>query len=245
MSQRILIIGATGALGGRLAVDLTAGGGRVTGTYRSEGTAAWQFHLDLLDGISPIRQCITGLNVALVVNCAADTDVAGIESVRRIGSVNDAGAYNLAQACLAEEVPLLHLSSDYAAGPWTQYGRLKRDGERAVLEAGGSVARVAHLPPEKACAYTWLNGYTRSNREWTGRCARRLAAFLADVGYRPEPGRLYEVGPATTATVADLVRDRWPRHRALQRVLTDPAEIRALCGFDPPADTTFRAPWAS
>jgi dTDP-4-dehydrorhamnose reductase len=86
----------------------------------------------------------------LVVNAAAYTAVDKAETdAARAFAVNRDGAQAIASAAFALNVPLIHLSTDYVfdgakptpyvesdpTGPLNVYGRSKRDGERAVLEA--------------------------------------------------------------------------------------------------------------
>jgi hypothetical protein len=145
----------------------------------------------------------------LVVGCAAYTDVARREahpSLAWAGNVDTARA--TAEACLRLRVPFLYVSSDYAlcAGDrgrevrWDAegeaearglvYSASKRAGEDEVLSRGGLVVRVAHLDPAKAKSYSWVNGYSLANREWTEDCAERLAelcVFFAHAGPPADP----------------------------------------------------------
>jgi dTDP-4-dehydrorhamnose reductase len=122
----------------RSRLDLASGdcGGRL---------AEWDF--DLL--INPAG--LTGLE-----QCEDDPELA-----RR---VNAAAPAALAESCRERGIPLLHFSTDYvfdgrspglrseedATAPLSVYGKTKRDGERAVLDAGGAVMRVSWVfGPEK------------------------------------------------------------------------------------------------
>lgn len=87
----------------------------------------------------------------LVVNAAAYTAVDKAESEReRAFAVNEIGPRNLADACAARGIPLIHISTDYvfdgakhgayveddAVAPLGVYGASKLAGERAILQAG-------------------------------------------------------------------------------------------------------------
>lgn len=96
-----------------------------------------------------------------VINCAAYTAVDKAESEpARARKVNAIGAKNLAQACAARDIPLIHLSTDYVyhsrqntpfretdpVSPKGVYARTKLAGDRAVLLAhptGGMVIRTS------------------------------------------------------------------------------------------------------
>ena len=90
-----------------------------------------------------------------VINCAAFTRVDDAEKERDLcWRINADGAGNVARACAARGVPLIHLSTDYVFNgrkgsayveddpvePLNYYGASKLEGERQVLSAlGGAV----------------------------------------------------------------------------------------------------------
>ncbi len=88
----------------------------------------------------------------VAINCAAFTRVDDAERERELcWNINAVGAHNVARACAARGIPLLHLSTDYVfdgqkgspyveadpVAPLNYYGQSKREGELRVLEAGG------------------------------------------------------------------------------------------------------------
>jgi dTDP-4-dehydrorhamnose reductase len=149
-----LVTGADGMLGRELVSRLTARGAGVL--------AADHRRLDITVG-HDVRDALDRLRPAVVVNCAAWTDVDGAESHEaRALAVNGHGPARLAEACRARGTVLLHVSSDYvfpgdsvrpytetdSPAPRTAYGRTKLAGERAVLTAlpeTGHVVRTAWL----------------------------------------------------------------------------------------------------
>ena len=91
----------------------------------------------------------------VIVNAAAFTAVDRAESEEDLAAtVNAAAPGAMAEAARAIGAPFLHVSTDYVfdgsgtrpwrpddpTGPIGAYGRTKRDGERAVLAAGGDAA---------------------------------------------------------------------------------------------------------
>ncbi|MFD9303909.1 dTDP-4-dehydrorhamnose reductase [Streptomyces sp. NPDC060048] len=116
--------------------------------------------LDITDPAS-VRAAVEG--AAVVVNCAAWTDVDGAETAEEAATaVNGTGVRVLAEACAAAGARLLHVSTDYvlpgdasqpyaedaATGPVNAYGRSKLVGEQAVAELlpqDGYVVRTAWL----------------------------------------------------------------------------------------------------
>jgi len=96
----------------------------------------------------------------LVINAAAYTAVDKAESERdRAFAINRDGAANLARACTARGIPMIHVSTDYVfdgtatrpyreddpTAPQSVYGESKLAGERAVLDAGHTVVRTSWL----------------------------------------------------------------------------------------------------
>jgi dTDP-4-dehydrorhamnose reductase len=159
--SRWLITGAGGMLGQDLFVALKRCGEAVTGLGHAE--------LDVSDPAA-IRAALSRQQPDVVVNCAAWTAVDDAE--RREDQallINGNGAANLAFACRAAGVRLVHMSTDYVfdgrarkpyseadrPAPRTAYGRTKLAGERAVLDImpdHGYVVRTA-----------WLYGATGPN----------------------------------------------------------------------------------
>jgi dTDP-4-dehydrorhamnose reductase len=117
--------------------------------------------VDITDG-EAVRAFVAGEAPALVINCAAYTDVDGAESARDLAfAVNAEGAGHLARACEAAGSYLIHLSTDYVfdgtkSGAYTEadepapinvYGASKLEGEREVERSGGRslIVRTAWL----------------------------------------------------------------------------------------------------
>jgi dTDP-4-dehydrorhamnose reductase len=137
---RLLVTGANGQLGREL---LKRGGKRgwaMLGRTRAE--------LDIGDRDAACR-AVADSGAELVVNAAAYTAVDLAEQEReRAFAVNADGPRHLAEACAAQGLPLIHVSTDYVfdgtkpgayreddpVAPVNVYGASKEVGERAVRE---------------------------------------------------------------------------------------------------------------
>ncbi len=141
MGRRVLITGAAGMLGQDLVRACEQRGQDVVALSHSE--------LDITDA-AQVHAALSDAAAAVVVNCAAFTDVDAAE--RDCGTalaVNGAGAGHVARAAEACGAWTIHVSSDYvfdgskrepyvesdATRPLSAYGRSKLDGEQAVAAA--------------------------------------------------------------------------------------------------------------
>ena len=138
--MKVLITGAEGQLG-RLLLLTAPAGAQVTGLGRAD--------LDIGDA-EAVQAKVRELSPALIINAAAYTAVDQAESEPELAArVNAMGPWNLGVAAGEVGARLVQVSTDFVfdgvAGspyrvdapthPLGVYGRTKRDGERAVLEA--------------------------------------------------------------------------------------------------------------
>jgi dTDP-4-dehydrorhamnose reductase len=115
--------------------------------------------LDIRDPAQVDRALATNQPVA-VIDCAAYTGVDRAEADADAAyAINRDGAANLARACRARSIPVIHVSTDYVfdgsgarpyreddpIGPVCVYGASKAAGDAEVLAAGGVVVRTSWL----------------------------------------------------------------------------------------------------
>jgi dTDP-4-dehydrorhamnose reductase len=158
-----------------------------------------------------------------VINCAAFTDVDGAESTpEQAHAVNAGGAANLARAATAEEVVLVHVSTDYVfsgeaphdergeprayiesdpTAPRSVYGQSKLAGEHAVLETSARHAVVRS---------SWLFGVA----------GRNFVATMLDLA-----GRRDTVQVVTDQTGCPT----WTGHLAPALIGLAVRDVRGLC----------------
>jgi dTDP-4-dehydrorhamnose reductase len=150
MPQRVLLFGASGQLGARLAATLDVAGYDVTTIDRArcDFLTADEKKIDVI---------IRAVEPAIIINAAAYTDVNGAENnpadAKRVNA--DIPAL-LAQLAHNHTIPLLHFSTDYVFGgtghapyaadaiaqPVNVYGTSKLAGDAAVRAAGGYIFRL-------------------------------------------------------------------------------------------------------
>ena len=157
----VLVTGAGGKLGGRLAVLLSPRY-RVVGGVRQAAPPAG-IPTQPLDVTNPrsIEAALDSTRARAVVHCAALADVDACERDPDAAQRANVGACEaLARACAARDVRLVAVSTDQVfsgerpfwresdeARPASVYGRTKREGEQAALALcpGAAVVRVALL----------------------------------------------------------------------------------------------------
>ncbi|RRW30799.1 dTDP-4-dehydrorhamnose reductase [Ectopseudomonas oleovorans] len=138
---KVLITGAAGQVGSEL-VKLAPVGFEVVGYKSSE--------LDITNA-QQVQQIVAEQAPAIIINAAAYTAVDKAESdAERAYAVNETGVNNLAQAALALNIPVFHISTDYVfdgtatepyketdpVGPTGVYGASKLAGEQVLANSG-------------------------------------------------------------------------------------------------------------
>ena len=147
----LLVTGASGFLGGTLALEALASGRPVVGTAHSHNADQPGLQIVRVDltAASAVRELLGRMEPQWVVNCAAFTNVDECErDPVRARSLNVELPRALAVACARAGVGLVHISTDSVfdgeRGGYTEeddpapvnvYARSKLEGERAVQEA--------------------------------------------------------------------------------------------------------------
>ncbi len=154
--QSLALIGANGMLARQVANQAAAHGYVVTGFDLPD--------FDLTSRAQVLAE-MQALRPAVIVNCAAYTNVDGCESAEALATrVNGDGPGYLAEAARAVGAVLVHISTDYVfagdkdtpylesdpVGPLSAYGRSKLAGERAIAGSG--------LEPWLIIRTSWLYG---------------------------------------------------------------------------------------
>jgi len=235
---KVLVTGSNGLLGTKLiqrllrdgaAEPLAASRGACANAYLG-AFPVWQ--VDVTDA-DAVERALDEARPDLVVHTAAMTDVDACEYRRdEAWATNVDGTANVARACVARGIHLVHVSTEYVFdgrdGPYSEddptnplgwYAKTKRASELAVAEAGGSwsVARTTVLygyaPHVRANFVLWLLGKLRAGERapivddqvGSPTLADNLAEMLLALGLARAPGIYHTVG----ATI--LPRDEFAR----------------------------------
>ncbi|HBR69230.1 MAG TPA: dTDP-4-dehydrorhamnose reductase [Rhodospirillaceae bacterium] len=129
--------------------------GQVAQALAAKAPRTWVFagreQADLTDEAA-LKKLIDSKNWNAVVNAAAYTAVDRAESEQELAHAVNANAPGaMARACAENNIPFVHISTDYVFDgngdrPYTEndpinplsiYGKTKADGEKAVMDAGG------------------------------------------------------------------------------------------------------------
>ncbi|MEB3982259.1 dTDP-4-dehydrorhamnose reductase [Mycobacterium sp. 663a-19] len=236
-SGRLVITGAGGQLGSRLAAAAAGQGRDVLALNSSQ----W----DITDPAAAERIVHEG---DVVLNCAAYTDVDGAESAEDAAyAVNAAGPENIARACARAGARLIHVSTDYVFGgdsapaadalrpyepsdptaPQGVYARSKLAGERAAL---------AVLPEAVVVRTAWV--YTGTGKDFVAAMRGRAAGDGPVDVVDDQVGSPTYVGDLAAALL-QVVDDRVPGpvlHAANEGAVSRFEQARAVfeeCGADP------------
>jgi dTDP-4-dehydrorhamnose reductase len=239
MSGRIVISGAGGQLGGRLAAHATDQGREVLALTSSQ----W----DITDPAAAGAIVKSG---DIVVNCAAYTDVDGAEGDEaRAYAVNEAAPEHIARACARAGARLIHVSTDFVfagdfggaeARPYEPGDETSPRGVYACSKRAGEVAALAALPEASQCIVV------RTAWVYTGGAGKDFVAVMRKLAAGDGPIKVVDDQVGSPTYVADLAEallqvadDGVPGpilHAANEGVVSRFGLARAVfeeCGADP------------
>jgi dTDP-4-dehydrorhamnose reductase len=231
--MKILVTGGHGQLGRSVVLRGAAHGHEIAAHDLAT--------LDICDE-PQVRRVLEAFGPELVINGAAYTAVDKAESEReRAYAVNRDGAGLLARVCAANQVPLLHVSTDYVfdgtasrpygendrLGPLGVYGESKAEGEHAVHEFGGTVVRTSWVFATKGPSFvqTMLRLAKErpvlrvvADQHGCPTWADDLADALIELGARRDLAPVYHycgAGPTTWHGFATAIVEEARRHRTI------------------------------
>jgi len=156
--MKIFVLGAGGLLGSALVRTCLDHSITAVGTYHSTQPV---FDIPLVQhdirDTAEFESLLTNHQPDAVVNCAALTDVDGCESQPEVATeINGTAPGELAVSCDAQDIPFVHVSTDYVfdgkattpyderapSHPIQEYGRSKLVGEKRVQEVDGETTIV-------------------------------------------------------------------------------------------------------
>jgi len=221
--MHVLILGANGMLGRALQK-----------TFESDEVVAWdKKELDITNK-EQVMEHILGADPDLVINAAAYTNVEKAEEEEELAAkINGEAVGYLAEACNKENVPLVHISTDYvfndgqkeghlenavAENPINAYGRTKLLGEKLLQEKTDKfwLIRTAWLfgPYGKNFVETMIN-LGKEKKEITVVCdqhgsptyTRDLAQAIFKMTHEQSPFGIYHLTNGGDTTWADFAKE--------------------------------------
>jgi dTDP-4-dehydrorhamnose reductase len=212
--MNVLVTGASGLVGRRLVGVLSARGHRVSGLDRqgsAPGLDLASFHAVDLTDAAAVTRLLRELQPAVVVNCAAMTDVDGCErSPAAAWAVNAAAVATLAQFVRETDAHLVHVSTDYVfdgdSGPYEVDAIPNPRGAYAVSKMAGECAVRAIAPTagwtiaRPAVVYGWPAVAGKNN----------FGSWLVEALGAGKPVKLFSdqwVSPSLAGNVAEMLAE--------------------------------------
>jgi dTDP-4-dehydrorhamnose reductase len=200
----VVVFGAGGQVGRELVAQTWPDGLYALGIDRTGA--------DIADRTA-VGRVLARLRPPLVVNAAAYTavDQAEQDSVRAFAANRD-GAANLAAACAAQSIPLIHLSTDYVfdgtkAGSYTEADPISPLGVYGASKAGGEAAVRERLAHHVILRTAWVFGVHGGNFVKT---MLRLGAERPELGIVADqygcPTEAADIAQAIGRIAASLLR---------------------------------------
>ena len=247
--MRVLVLGGGGRLGRHVTPILEGLGHTVSSPASSEVDAA---------SYEQVLNKLNLFNPEIVLSMAAYTNVSNAKKeYKQSIKSNVTAALKAARACEDYGVTLVWVSTDYVfhndgphppnemPSPQGFYGLTKAMGEVEVLlhHKISHVARMCFTDPDDVIGYGWLNGYTRSTREWIETASERLSKWIVSFDFKNSNQRVHHlVKPGSDTTLAKMALERWPEHPGA--ICSTMEQIASHAGSDylPPTDTRLSDP---
>ncbi len=208
--MRVLVTGANGLVGCRLAVLLTSRGHRVIGLGRGAQRALGGFdYLSVeMTEENSLTRAVEAVQPDVIVNSGSMTDVDGCEAAPDAAfRVNGVTPGVLALVAKAVGAHLIHISTDYVfdgeAGPY---------GEDAVPNPRGVYALTKHIGEQavRALGASWAIARTAVVYGWPPAGRPNFGSWLLAALKKGEPVRLFEdqyVSPSLADSVAEQLAE--------------------------------------
>lgn len=175
MDAKVLVIGGSGLLGGKLINALIRENFEVCSTYKetpASNSECASFYLDIRDSVRTIN-LMKELSADVVIHTAALTSVDECEVSKTLAwEVNVEGTRNIASACNNSGSKLMYLSTDYVfdgrfgmygeedeTNPVNYYAETKLEGEKIVKELC-----LDHIIARTSVLYGW--GHKQNFASW-------------------------------------------------------------------------------
>ena len=210
MAMRILVTGANGLVGSRLAPKLAAQGHDVLATGRGprRGEGAFPYVACELTRADELSAMLDQARPELIVHCASMTEVDACEAApQEAFAINVTATAQLAQTAKAQGAHLIYVSTDYVfdgeAGPYT---------EDALPNPRGVYALTKHMGEQavRALAGSWAIARTASVYDWPPAGRMNFGAYLVMALRAGQPVTVFEdqsVSPSLASNVAELLAE--------------------------------------
>lgn len=200
--MKVLVTGARGLVGSRVAAILAARGHDVTSTGRADGG-------DLSDAAA-VRALFERARPEIVVHPASMTEVDRCEKEReRAFADNVTAAANVASAARAAGAHVVHISTDYVfdgdAGPYTEDAIPNPRGVYAMTKLAGELAVRSLAAPDG-----WAIARTAVVYGWPPAARANFGAWLVGAMSKGEKVKLFadqQVSPSFADNVAEMLAE--------------------------------------
>jgi FlaA1/EpsC-like NDP-sugar epimerase len=208
--ERVLVTGAAGAIGYPLVRVLREAGVHTIATD-VDTSRPWDcHHMDITNFLEVLETCAMHEPTVILHLAAAKDAPSGEKDPWSVARINVQGTQNV----INSGKRVIFTSTCKAIAPETAYGASKLLGERMVMNAGGSVARLVNVPECGPNVVQIWRSIRKDAPIPVTDCTRfmitrREAIALILWSAVLEPGR-YRVNPGSTVHMSDFARRLYP-----------------------------------